>query len=139
MRDNIGLYRGKREDNSEWHYGYLYSHKAIRGVSDLTAFSPYEIRDVIPETVGQCSGVPDKNSQLIFEGDIVESRASENPDDWKQWFVVFEDGCFEFTRECSKRKKLYERNILCKDEVELYGLVVVGNIHDSPEITKENR
>ena len=90
---------------------------------------------VLPETVGQYTGLPDKNGKKIFEGGIVESRASENKEDWKRWIVTFYDGSFCFERELPrKRKHKHERNILCEDEVKLYGLVVIGNIHDNPEL-----
>ena len=91
------------------------------------------------KTVGQCTGLKDKNGKLIFEGDILESRASENKEDWKKWVVTFSDGSFCFEREIPrKRKHKYEQNLLCIDEIELYGLIVIGNIHDNPELLQRS-
>lgn len=135
-------FRGKT-DNGEWVYGGICDYNS--GVSifvvhhyDSGLYEPASTDldeiEVISKTVGQYTGLKDKNGTKIFEGDIVESRASENKEDWKYWQVIFYDGSYCFEREVKKRKYKYEQNLLCEDEVSLYGLVVVGNIHDNPEL-----
>lgn len=130
------LFRGKHKKGF-WCYGNLVVK--IDGTSiitpDETPIGKYGA--VIPETVGQCTGLKDRNGKRIFEGDILESRASENKEDWKYWIVTFHDGSFCFEREIPrKHKHKHEQNLLCADEVKLYGLVVIGNIHDNPELLK---
>ena len=127
------LFRGKRTDNGEWVEGFYW--KDIWGDDTEYIYYDGESYKVIPETVGQYTGLTDKNGKKIFEGDILESRASDNKKDWKYWIVTFYDGSFCFERDISrKRKHKYEQNLLCADEVKLYGLAVIGNIHDNPEL-----
>ena len=133
------LFRGKRKDNSEWEYGSLVQLNTVNGI-EYTIVMPENFSvEVAPETIGQYTGLKDKNGTKIFEGDIVESRASENKEDWKYWQVIFYDGSYCFEREFKKRKYKHEQNLLCENEVSLYGLVVVGNIHDNPELLEGAR
>lgn len=132
------LFRGKQEDNGKWVEGDLMQwNDGTMRICVEDGDDSKIARTVIPETVGQCSGVPDKNGTLMYEGDIVESRASENQEDWKKWVVGFSDGGFCFNREIpKKRKHKYEENLLCVNEIELYGLTVIGNIYDNPNLIK---
>lgn len=147
--NNRYICRGKRKDNGEWVEGYYacqsnhscfqsslkYQHFIYRDICLDFNLGGLEEIEVIPETVGQCTGLKDKNGKLIFEGDILESRASENKEDWKKWVVTFSDGSFCFEREIPrKRKHKYEQNLLCIDEIKLYGLIAIGNIHNNPEL-----
>lgn len=79
------LFRGKRTDNGEWVTGYYVFRRKRSGIfgqiiSELD-FDRHLIIDlqgnsheVIPETVGQCTGLKDKNGELIFEGDVVQTK-----------------------------------------------------------------
>ena len=113
---------------------------ARRNGKTLNRFVGIGFSMVIPETVGQYTGMSDTNGNKIFEGDILESRISENPEDWKIWEVGFDDGTFtiESVKKSvkSRRKYRHEFIMLCNDEVKFYGLVLIGNIHDNPELMK---
>lgn len=123
------LFRGKRTDNYEWIEGSLCT--TIPSDEDFYTISYFDFEGyyieekVIPETVGQYTGLTDKNGKKIFEGDILTAHFVSNR--YKQQFeVIFEKGIFFFDNKCVKVPVW-----------DIYSLKVIGNIHDNPELLKE--
>lgn len=127
------LFRGKRKDNGAWETGGLV---VVRGsCSDEQVFISDKMTGyhtpVLPETVGQFTGVTDKNGIKIFEGDIIKS--CEYDDIYAvKYFSYNNYPAFDCVPEVS--------NCECNGLsflVNVEGCEVIGNIFDNPELIKE--
>ena len=127
------LFRGKRIDNGEWVEGNLFVSDTDGRTHILIGTRIITIEwEVGPSTVGQFTGLTDKNGKRIFEGDIVrfaERRiGGENVSIVEQ--VGFDEGGF-----CTNR---YSLNNWLRNGIygitKLEGIEVIGNIHDNPEL-----
>lgn len=131
------LFRGKRLDNGAWVTGDLVSGwkefpPALRmHTGDLMV----AVAEVDPATVGQYTGLKDKNGKRIFEGDLV--RYYERQIGGEDWPVIqpvgYEEGGFCVHR-CFLNNWL--RNAI-NGNIQLEGIEVIGNVHDKPELLKD--
>lgn len=135
------LFRGKRVDNGEWVEGCLQTNGEEAVISWYISFhigvcwdcaSPaVDFFEVILETVGQYTGLKDKNGKMIFEGDIIKPKRKDgdNDDMWifNNFQVVFNDGCWELNN-CSRGNFLLN--------FQPCDIEIIGNIHDNPELMK---
>lgn len=128
------LFRGKRVDNGEWVLSVNLIQKYRNGM--IKVYFPDGIEtsyysEVIPETVGQYTGLNDKNGKKIFEGDIVKREYTlwhgENKKTRETQIGVVsysnKDCGFCLDKVCNLRKP-WDGDTL----------EIIGNIHDNPEL-----
>jgi uncharacterized phage protein (TIGR01671 family) len=144
------LFRGKRIDNGDWIIGQLlrYEDGRARIIESHTDIFCYEKDESIiqtvaytadPETVGQFTGLTDKNGKKIFEGDILPIEDEIVAD------VIFKDGCFRMEEyglcgawtesgfdECGGGWGIIECDPI--DWYTVRDMEVIGNIHDNSEL-----
>lgn len=124
-------FRGKRADGSFWVYGDLRQENSGNKVI-MTNLSTWRDNDdnvdpygenviVNPNTIGQFTGLHDKNGKEIFEGDIIRNESCKG-------VVVYKNGafCLELGKSCGYVW------LFCLDS-----LLDIGNIYDNPELLEE--
>lgn len=104
--------------------------------------------EVIPETVGRCTGLKDKNGKLIFEGDVLRVITGNGWSCPKGTKVYYEVVFTEFNEECATwaeyigfMAKRGEDNLdSIHYIVNSHGAEVIGSIHDdNPELLEVER
>lgn len=117
------LFRGKRTDNGEWVQGL--PSGSISAIEFYDGLTDCETAEVISETVGQYTGLTDKNGKRVFEGDILLSTTNS-----KIWFVDYKSTAF-----CANQ---LNANYSCVLDELMSGsdVKVIGNIHDNPKLLK---
>jgi len=140
------IFRGKRIENNEWVYGDLiqlgqsadYWYIMPIGVSgEMYEDEPYPFREndvmcrcalskVNPDTLGQYTGLKDKNGKMIFEGDLCYYFDSNCDEDDGGLKVVYEYGGYWLKGDGFA---ISFCQINTNTDVE-----VIGNIHDNPEL-----
>ena len=130
MSEREILFRGKRVNNGEWVYGYL-RFVYIDVPEKASVYSPIRVRsfDVITKTVGQYTGLTDKNGKKIFEGDILEGDLEDSLDPGAKWRSEVIWGKFGWNCKGNKIS-------LPMDEFDILEGEVIGNIYDNPELLK---
>lgn len=119
-------FRGKRIENGEWVYGSLISDRYIVGnVLEWNDeyFNTEWWAAVDPSTVGQYTGIKDKNGKEIYEGDILSNGSHVD------WIVVYEEAAFKVKFPDPIKTDRYYLNRGMAEIRE-----IIGNIYENPEI-----
>lgn len=148
------LFRGKQSDNNKWVYGSYFAHQKVnlciiteqdevekntqhlivqdKIACDWNFKNGIQVVDVNPKTLGQYTGLTDKNGTKIFEGDILSIPAYLC--DGEKCVCVYQgtDTGIGFELIKSKRYWLGDDIRILSDEWEDFE--VIGNIHDNPEL-----
>jgi uncharacterized phage protein (TIGR01671 family) len=110
------LFRGKTRITGNWIYGF-YGENTTTKEPQIVGKNDFCYSLVIPETVGQYTGLTDKNGAKVFEGDVVIWCRIKG-------IVVWEG------------HKFYIKSNLLWDFSDDDCIEVIGNIHDNPELLK---
>lgn len=138
-------FRGKKTTNDVWVYGSLvYSNDLDAAIYFQKGNGSVKSMDwvyVKPETIGQFTGLFDKNGKEIYEGDIIYSEFSDGSHTrclvgWND-----EETCFGIMDEYAYRSKLqgydfheFDSRLLSVFRKDGKNFEVIGNIHDNPEL-----
>ena len=125
------LFRGKSIGTAEWVEGFYCGgneRKTLRPC--IFVYRPdrqsYDCQDIIPETVGQYTGMTDKNGVRIFEGDIVTYKIPFTDKVVKtETGTVIYDGCGFHIKDDGCMLRVADE----KCEIQ-----VIGNIYDNPDL-----
>lgn len=148
------LFRGKRVDNDEWTFGDLivsknkyYIHPQGNSFQvDGVLSRLIVLHEVKSETVGQYTGLTDKNGKKIFEGDILRGfaypfRDGEGKHNYYAEVVWFEDspafGLVTHKNPKSNVVGISEGNCEYMEDWETFLWEVIGNIYDNPELLEK--
>ena len=143
------IFRGKRVDNGEWVEGYLFNYNGnlciqLEGIEcDDYGLYPRCYAEVIPETIGQYTGLRDckrteeyPEGQMIFEGDIGRYEQTDGVKiNGKPIIsigkVVYNEKTASFAIDSKD-----EIGVKNYDYFPIKGFEIIGNIHDNPELLK---
>lgn len=145
-------FRGKSKTDNMWCYGsYIFtddnrnnpfrtspfkeSHKIVFWYGGDWNLGGWIDEEVIPETIGQYTGLKDKDGKEIYEGDILtwsENGITSNP-----LVVEFKHGAFGYTYSYDFISFSGNSNFMFNQFDTDVRFEVIGNIHDNTELIKE--
>lgn len=131
-------FRGKSKSTGEWVDGYYVGDNTIIAynevVYDLGFIDISPCHDCYPGSIGQFTGLYDKNGKEIYEGDII--RSFDSSGDAILHYIVWEEARFV---ALYKGRYFRSKCFLGQDWLDEFDKEVIGNIHDNPELLKDGR
>lgn len=139
-------FRGKRVDNGEWEYGDLV-HLSNGEACILPEDGEWRHRLIIPDSVGQFTGLLDKNGKEIYEGDVLRRIPNEQYSDATGIPLdmlredIGEGGDLVFVRYDESQARVMYYSLIDRFNspwLNTKYFTVIGNIYDNPELLKPN-
>ena len=129
------LFRGKSIGIDKWLYGKLFNYglTAPSNVPCISVCVPtsweeaYNLYAVHPNTIGQYTGLKDKNGKEIFEGDIIESEGYKHLGTYNENLAGFRSVNVKYPKDLCGINQQW---------INECGKVVIGNIFDNKELIK---
>jgi uncharacterized phage protein (TIGR01671 family) len=133
-------FRGKSKNDGKWVYGHYIAYN-FGGTIELPCMQHYIVEnfkdhcqlsdrlvEVIPETVGQFTGLKDKNDKEIYEGDIAEYFVCQTHQKPTLGYVDYDDSVGQW--------RLITTGGSESDfpEIDYGDFKIIGSIHDNPEL-----
>lgn len=126
-------FRGWNSKNKKWIYGYYFVNRGEHFISPDEVVNPlvsYNDFVVDKDSIGQYTGLKDKNGVEIYEGDVIESSCYRH-------VVIYDDDNARFAAVNVRHLNIEMWGCaLTKEWIEDFRKEVVGNIHENPELTK---
>lgn len=128
-------FRGKSKNSGEWLYGYLFNYELslTAVIPCINICVPASLEEVYSDctvylgTIGQYTGLRDKDGKEIYEGDIVSIGNNLKA------VVIWFNGSFRFKDELSCKATYFEdMGVMMRD----YDVCIIGNIYDNHELLK---
>lgn len=121
------LFRGKSLDNGKWESGYLLENQGrtfiYQATNDNGRISVAAV-EVDPATVGQYTGLKDKNGKKVYEADILTDKfGSMGGVEWRDGGFVVNFGDMD----------IFDLSDCFGDSYQMW---VIGNIHDNVDLIK---
>lgn len=124
-------FRGKRTDTGKWVYGNLLQDSDLCFiVKDIAAITgtPFNEHLVDPDTIGQYTGLKDRNGKDVWEGDLLRTPEGDiMVAEWRDAQII--------TRCVRPYNPRYKNSLTFAYPVS----VVIGNIYDNPELLEEKK
>ena len=131
-------FRGKRPDNGKWYFGSLvtWQNGYVEIIDEKENKAGREKITVLPKTVGQFTGLKDKDGKEIYEGDIITIKYDKEEVYVRKLIRYIP----ELSAFCSANIKelglkfIYPYSSITQEYINELHFEVIGNIHDNPDL-----
>jgi uncharacterized phage protein (TIGR01671 family) len=125
------LYKGKRVDNGDWIFGYLYRLSENTHPFIMLCGKCGESHEVDEHTICQCTGLRDKNGNLIWENDVAKDEKGNF------YKPIWLHDYYQFSWTCIKSDTESLVGVIWNLwSVKGFEIEVIGNIFDDKELEK---